>query len=245
MIAARAGRSRHGGARRQRSPLRRAAMRGAGAMSGWRMIRTTVRPAAGLVSALLLLQGCMVGPDYVPPDTQMPDRWSQELSEGLSEGEADLRTWWTTLDDPALDRLIERATLGNLDIKQAVARIRQARAQFGIATGEIAPSVDAEGQVADQPGQQQRRRRGAAAGPHRHLLLARPRRQLGDRSLGPHPAQHRIGRRQHRRPDRGLPRRAGGALRRGRRHLRPDPHAAGADRLGARQCQRRSRVRCS
>jgi outer membrane protein, multidrug efflux system len=89
----------------------------------------------------------MVGPDYVAPDTQMPDRWGQELSEGLSEGDADLRTWWTSLDDPTLDRLIERATSGNLDIKQAVARIRQARAQFGIATGEIAPSVDAEGQV--------------------------------------------------------------------------------------------------
>jgi NodT family efflux transporter outer membrane factor (OMF) lipoprotein len=89
----------------------------------------------------------MVGPDYAPPDTRMPDRWNQQLSQGLTEGEADLRTWWTTLDDPALDRLIERATAGNLDIKQAVARILQARAQFGIATGEIAPSVDAEGQL--------------------------------------------------------------------------------------------------
>jgi NodT family efflux transporter outer membrane factor (OMF) lipoprotein len=115
--------------------------------SARQLVRTTARPAAGLVSALLLLQGCMVGPDYVPPDTQMPDRWSQELSEGLSEGEADLRTWWTNLDDPTLDRLIDRAAAGNLDVKQAVARIRQARAQFGIATGEIAPSVDAEGQV--------------------------------------------------------------------------------------------------
>jgi outer membrane protein, multidrug efflux system len=100
-----------------------------------------------LLAALLLLQGCMVGPDYVPPDTQMPDRWNQELSQGLTEGKADLRTWWTTLDDPTLNRLIERSTLSNLDVKQAVARIRQARAQFGIATGEIAPSVAAQGQV--------------------------------------------------------------------------------------------------
>ena len=58
--------------------------------------------------------------------------------------------------------------------------------------------------------------------------------ELGDRPLGPDPAQHRIGRRQHRRLDRGLPRRAGGALRRGRPQLCPDPHPAGADRLGAR-----------
>jgi NodT family efflux transporter outer membrane factor (OMF) lipoprotein len=117
------------------------------AASAWRRIWTALRCSGGLVPALLLLQGCLVGPDYVPPDTQMPDRWSQELSEGLTEGKADLRTWWTTLNDPTLDRLIERSTLGNLDVKQAVARIRQARAQFGIATGEIAPTVDAQGQV--------------------------------------------------------------------------------------------------
>lgn len=98
-------------------------------------------------AVLLLLQGCMVGPDYVAPETQMPDAWSQELSEGLVEGKADLRTWWTNLNDPILDRLIERATLGNLDLKSAVARIRQARAQLGVATGELAPEVDAQGQI--------------------------------------------------------------------------------------------------
>ena len=89
----------------------------------------------------------MVGPDYVAPETEMPDRWDQELSQGLKEGKADLRTWWTNLNDPVLDELIERATVGNLDLKQAVARIRQARAALGIATGEIAPSADATGEI--------------------------------------------------------------------------------------------------
>jgi outer membrane protein, multidrug efflux system len=112
-----------------------------------RRIRTALRCPGLLVPALLVLQGCLVGPDYVPPDTQMPDRWSQELSEGLTEGKADLRTWWTTLGDPTLDRLIERSTFANLDVKQAVAQILQARAQLGIATGEIAPTVDAQGQI--------------------------------------------------------------------------------------------------
>jgi NodT family efflux transporter outer membrane factor (OMF) lipoprotein len=117
--------------------------------TGWRRIRTLLRRRArGLAPvALLVLQGCMVGPDYVTPETEVPDRWNLELREGLTEGKADLRTWWTYLNDPELDHLIERATLGNLDLKQAVARIRQARAAFGIATGEIAPSVDAQGQT--------------------------------------------------------------------------------------------------
>ena len=100
-----------------------------------------------LVVAGGLLAGCTVGPDYVPPRTQVPDLWTQELSRGLVDGQADLRTWWTTLDDPVLDRLIAQATEGNLDIRQAVARIRQARANLGVATGELLPEVDAIGSI--------------------------------------------------------------------------------------------------
>jgi NodT family efflux transporter outer membrane factor (OMF) lipoprotein len=92
-----------------------------------------------------LLAGCAVGPDYVPPATRAPDLWAQDLGRGLVDGKADLRTWWTALDDPELDRLIERATAGNLDIRQAVARIREARANLGIAGGELYPSVDGIG----------------------------------------------------------------------------------------------------
>jgi multidrug efflux system outer membrane protein len=94
-----------------------------------------------------MLVGCTVGPDYVPPTTELPDLWEQELSEGLVDGKADLRTWWTTLDDPMLDGLIARATEGNLDIRQAVARIREGRANLGIASGELFPEVDATGTI--------------------------------------------------------------------------------------------------
>ncbi len=86
-----------------------------------------------------------VGPDYVPPETQMPDAWFQDLSEGLVEGRADLRTWWTSLNDPVLDSLIERSTTGNLDVRIAYTRIRQARAGLGIARGERYPDVDGAG----------------------------------------------------------------------------------------------------
>jgi NodT family efflux transporter outer membrane factor (OMF) lipoprotein len=94
-----------------------------------------------------VLAGCAVGPDYVAPKTDLPDLWEQELSEGLVDGEADLRTWWTALDDPVLDGLIARATEGNLDIRQAVARIREGRANLGIISGELLPSVDATGTI--------------------------------------------------------------------------------------------------
>jgi outer membrane protein, multidrug efflux system len=111
------------------------------------MIRGTPVSRRGLRAVVVagFLAGCAVGPDYVPPGTEVPDLWNQELSRGLVDGEADLRTWWTALDDPELDRLIARATEGNLDIRQAVARIREARASLGVASGELFPEVDATG----------------------------------------------------------------------------------------------------
>jgi len=103
------------------------------------------------VLSLVLVSGwlaaCAVGPDYEPPQTQMPDSWHQDLSKGLQEGEADLRTWWTTFNDPILDSLIQRSTLGNLEAKQAVARILQARANVGFAAGEALPALDGTGEI--------------------------------------------------------------------------------------------------
>jgi multidrug efflux system outer membrane protein len=115
-------------------------------MSGW--ARAWVSASSRELQAVAvagLLAGCTVGPDYVAPETRVPDLWTQRLSRGLVEGQADLRTWWTAFDDPELDRLITRATEGNLDIRQAVARIHQARANLGIASGELFPEVDGIG----------------------------------------------------------------------------------------------------
>jgi NodT family efflux transporter outer membrane factor (OMF) lipoprotein len=75
----------------------------------------------------------------------MPDTWQQELTRGLAEGQADMQTWWLILDDPILNDLVEKAAEGNLDLKNAVSRINQARAQLGIATGQYFPQVDAAG----------------------------------------------------------------------------------------------------
>jgi outer membrane protein, multidrug efflux system len=110
-----------------------------------------IRPAAKLASLLVaatVLAACTaVGPDYAPPATQMPDFWHQELTRGLATGDADLQTWWTTLDDPTLNGLVDRAAQGNLDVRQALARVQAARALIGVASGEQLPSIDASGVV--------------------------------------------------------------------------------------------------
>jgi NodT family efflux transporter outer membrane factor (OMF) lipoprotein len=56
-----------------------------------------------------------------------------------------LAAWWTTLNDPELSSLIDRAVLGNLDLKKALARVREARARRGMAKADLFPTLDATG----------------------------------------------------------------------------------------------------
>jgi multidrug efflux system outer membrane protein len=111
-----------------------------------------LHPIIGLISGLAmawLLAGCAaVGPDYVPPDAKAPAKWNAPLEEGLAARGMDaqvLASWWTTLDDPLLASLEERAALGNLDLREATARVREARARRGVARADLFPSVDATG----------------------------------------------------------------------------------------------------
>lgn len=89
-----------------------------------------------------------MGPDYVPPADQAPQDWHTELRQGLTAGRMDpvrLASWWTTLDDPILARLIDQAVANNLDLQQAMARVREARARRGISRSGHYPSLDASG----------------------------------------------------------------------------------------------------
>jgi NodT family efflux transporter outer membrane factor (OMF) lipoprotein len=98
--------------------------------------------------SMLALTGCTVGPDYVPPNTATPAAWHTQLDGGLACEEINpqaLASWWAALDDPGLTHLMERAVAGNLDLKNARARIREARARRGVARGALFPTLDATG----------------------------------------------------------------------------------------------------
>ena len=51
--------------------------------------------------------------------------------------------WWQAFGDPELTTLVERALIQNNDIMIAVARVREARAQEGVARGALLPTLDA------------------------------------------------------------------------------------------------------
>lgn len=88
----------------------------------------------GLVPGLLIvISGCICGPDFEVPDTPIPDAWHQTLQNGNHVGQDELGEWWRYFEDPQLNDLIERAGKGNLTLYQAAMRICQARTQVCIA----------------------------------------------------------------------------------------------------------------
>jgi len=93
-----------------------------------------------LVPALLACAGCMVGPGFRQPKATVSPKWL-ETDSRVSAESTSYRDWWKAFDDPALDRLIERAYRDNLSLRGAGVRVLQARAQLGIAFGEIYPQT--------------------------------------------------------------------------------------------------------
>jgi NodT family efflux transporter outer membrane factor (OMF) lipoprotein len=87
--------------------------------------------------------GCAVGPDFRQPAAAAPARWSEPLAGGETAASGDVTAWWRTLNDSELDSLIERAVRANPDLRVAQARVREARAQYGMARAALAPSADA------------------------------------------------------------------------------------------------------
>ncbi|MFV2071649.1 MAG: efflux transporter outer membrane subunit [Thermoanaerobaculales bacterium] len=111
------------------------------------MKRTWTMKYAPAIAAVALLAGCTtVGPDYEEPEVAVPDAWHTAATAGLAEGEATIQTWWQVFDDPELEDLIRRSASGNLDLREALWRVEEARALRGVVAGARSPQVDLSGQ---------------------------------------------------------------------------------------------------
>ena len=99
-----------------------------------------------ILAMLLLITACAaVGPDYTPPDVITPDRWTGVSDGGAGSAGSDparFECWWDQFNDPILTRLIERAIAEGLDIRQALARLRGARAKSDISGAALYPTLD-------------------------------------------------------------------------------------------------------
>ena len=72
---------------------------------------------------LLLLSGCVVGPNYHRPDLDIPESYTFEPD--ITAYTLDT-SWWEHFNDPVLTDLIEQAACQNYDILAAAARVNQA-----------------------------------------------------------------------------------------------------------------------
>ncbi len=78
----------------------------------------------------------------VAPPVAVPGSWLGVGGEAAPEPVGDLSRWWETLGDGTLTELVERALAANPDLRIAQSRLRQARAQRGLARIDFLPSVD-------------------------------------------------------------------------------------------------------
>ncbi|MEX3958666.1 efflux transporter outer membrane subunit [Trinickia sp. EG282A] len=121
-----------------------------------RSARSLRCPLGLLLTVAATLAACTVGPDFRPPDAHAPAGWhdlqrnekaatagaARHESPVVVDADPDPR-WWHAFQDPMLDRLIERARAGNLDLQQAVLRIAEARIQVQSTAAQGLPNLRA------------------------------------------------------------------------------------------------------
>src|SRR6266849_7525943 len=107
-------------------------------MRGLRVLRR-LRVLAALSTVSVLAGACMVGPDYVRPSVEEPARFK---SQAVSEmGPPIPEEWWRLYREPDLDRLIATASESNQTLRQAVARVDEARALARVAGSYLYPTI--------------------------------------------------------------------------------------------------------
>lgn len=97
-----------------------------------------------ILPLLLLASACTVGPEYVRPATRVAPDW---VGRGVP-GQVDT-IWWRQFDDPVLTGLVERAIADSPDLRQATARLAEARANRDAAAGGRLPTVGATGSATE------------------------------------------------------------------------------------------------
>ena len=95
-----------------------------------------------------LLGACAVGPNYRPPQVNLPDRFTDTRqpaapADGAGSSSVEIASWWRALHDPELDSLVDRALEGNPSLEIALARLQQARTFEMAAAGYALPRVAA------------------------------------------------------------------------------------------------------
>jgi multidrug efflux system outer membrane protein len=98
------------------------------------------RPVLAALGALAL-SGCInVGPDYVRPESTLPEKWGTPAPLAAVDP-----AWWKLFNDAELNKLVDEALANNRDIAIAAARVEQARGQLAVVRSDQSPDVGIRG----------------------------------------------------------------------------------------------------
>src|SRR4051812_2028881 len=102
-------------------------------------------PRCLAVLGCVAVLGCKVGPDYERPPVAVPTafRGVEAGNTAVQESIANV-PWWDLFKDQQLRDLIKVALEQNKDLKIAIERIEEARANFGISKADLYPTVNAK-----------------------------------------------------------------------------------------------------
>ncbi len=94
-----------------------------------------------------IVGGCALGPDYERPTVMQPDSFRMQQGEVLEEVSLADLGWWELFQDENLQALIRKALVENKDVRIAVARVREARAQLAATGADQFPRIDGNGSI--------------------------------------------------------------------------------------------------
>lgn len=101
---------------------------------------SVIRLTGLCLSAAALLAGC-AAPVDIKLDSSVPEHWQQSVNANRSADTAQLAQWWKGWGDAKLNELVDEALAQNLDVAQAVLRLRQQKILADTARSPFLPTV--------------------------------------------------------------------------------------------------------
>ena len=91
---------------------------------------------------VLLITGCMIGPDYRRPTVETPQAWRFDVKEARDLANT---AWWEQFNDPVLNELVIIDLKENKDLMIASARVEEFMGRYGVTRSALFPQVSASG----------------------------------------------------------------------------------------------------
>ena len=112
------------------------------------MKRRVLRNMLAAIGCSALIAGCAVGPDFVQPDSNLPEASFQgDKGQHVSDAHLPAPTdplWWRVFRDPILTGLEQQVAAANLDVRTATIRLAESRFQRGVAAAALFPSLNGD-----------------------------------------------------------------------------------------------------